>query len=1189
MADEIKKSVVYETLKKVTYDNIQQFVEDINRNFALIQNSPLYKGIPGNPGDEGDPGLRGIRGTRYFFVEVNAFNKEFPGEILNGSVVTLNWLNTKLQNFVEKNKLLKALGTDTLVDTDIIVLTNSMMIQYILLEDILKDTGIAFNQQSNLVSSIETKIEQYVKYYVDNHPAILAIQNIFEHYITYAKNYTSTNNTYITNAQTKSSVYMPYFAGITDTQGVRLNNHKYFGFADKEFPESNGGTIVFGSMKRYCRLMLTTLSTTTEQTFTSDYAPGENNIPSAIFLQDTDNACLMFGRKMAANLKRFGMIFKDKDDNLVIKSDMGYLLTDSSSIILNKNFLKYAKEVHFDDNLNLGKDFLFLGNTNNKFYRTAEYIWNAREYGPTSLAEGTQDQLTQAAEKRRKIMEVGYYLRGDANPGGDAEYRNYNETIQLSWFVSNVLVTDDTGKLLKSYFIEKSDITTADAAISPTNIDDLLWSGTPTETNAVVTSNYIETLIKKINASNQYIKVNYWRKDQFAATIGANADIPSLYLHNELRVNKLAIFGPQETPDQQYFIPSIVDKTLTLGSKEATSKIIVRSNEFQLSTYNVADIVLTTDGSGNFLKTFHREKTTLTNKSIAGISASKEFDVTNKYLTSNYFQWLTERLNDNNINLASNYWRKEEYSPITAPMIPNLWLVEDLKCRYITVTGIKTNATTTTLDSSIVTIGIEGAGSKTTILSNELFINSLLTNAFVVTDGSKKLTTPYIKETVSLPVVTALEQIDLNITTPETHILTSTYLLWLNNRINKVIGSDGLTGLYWKKSEFKGYIIPDLELSGLLTVRGDIKFGVDVNPFIVTTISNKTIEIGQSGDTTNITLNSDIIKFKDTDFASKVLVTDTDCNIRKDITMSNNTNATEAADNIVPVSTDDTGNLADAGAVKTKNWHHIITGQQMDWIHTFMNVVKKRFVNTFNRKETIDQMYKHFPVGGIVMWTYGSSLAANIPGAIPEGFAVCDGTLLPNTNIATPDMRNMFVRGASSIADANGITGNDQIRIFKDNLPSLWHSHTCQPTIDAAHVIKGKKIDSGPLSLNHTRTARDRWSETVSPGNTSIQLGGNDHIGTQVEGDASSDNEFWKTNNTAWYRLDTFMDQVFSKFGVSGGEHQAHTHTLNTTDPGGNTTPITIIPAHYKVLYIMKYDTRINGGTGFNEKYLLVP
>ena len=57
------------TLHKIAYKNLNDFLELINANFAMIQNSPLYKGIRGDDGDPGVRGLRGIRGSIFIFLD----------------------------------------------------------------------------------------------------------------------------------------------------------------------------------------------------------------------------------------------------------------------------------------------------------------------------------------------------------------------------------------------------------------------------------------------------------------------------------------------------------------------------------------------------------------------------------------------------------------------------------------------------------------------------------------------------------------------------------------------------------------------------------------------------------------------------------------------------------------------------------------------------------------------------------------------------------------------------------------------------------------------------------------------------------------------------------------------------------------------------------------------------------------
>ncbi|MEA2981194.1 MAG: hypothetical protein QOF09_3017 [Alphaproteobacteria bacterium] len=57
-----------------------------------------------------------------------------------------------------------------------------------------------------------------------------------------------------------------------------------------------------------------------------------------------------------------------------------------------------------------------------------------------------------------------------------------------------------------------------------------------------------------------------------------------------------------------------------------------------------------------------------------------------------------------------------------------------------------------------------------------------------------------------------------------------------------------------------------------------------------------------------------------------------------------------------------------------------------------------------------------FPSGLIVAW-YARS------GAIPSGWAICDGTN------GTPDLRGKFLRGVSNFADVGGTGGSDSFTI----------------------------------------------------------------------------------------------------------------------------------------------------------------
>ena len=77
-------------------------------------------------------------------------------------------------------------------------------------------------------------------------------------------------NVYITNQQIESSVYVPYYPGLTTNSNGTLVNHRYFGYTDEEFPRTGNGSIVFGSMKKYIDLLTATVSLTDGVTLTSD-------------------------------------------------------------------------------------------------------------------------------------------------------------------------------------------------------------------------------------------------------------------------------------------------------------------------------------------------------------------------------------------------------------------------------------------------------------------------------------------------------------------------------------------------------------------------------------------------------------------------------------------------------------------------------------------------------------------------------------------------------------------------------------------------------------------------------------------------------------------------------------------------------------------------------------------------------
>jgi hypothetical protein len=88
-----------ELLKKLEFNSLEQFLEDLNSNFGIVQTSPLFKGIPGDEGDPGNPGNPGLRGSKFIFINLQKFQEQFPNELSSGIQIDLTYLNSKLLTF----------------------------------------------------------------------------------------------------------------------------------------------------------------------------------------------------------------------------------------------------------------------------------------------------------------------------------------------------------------------------------------------------------------------------------------------------------------------------------------------------------------------------------------------------------------------------------------------------------------------------------------------------------------------------------------------------------------------------------------------------------------------------------------------------------------------------------------------------------------------------------------------------------------------------------------------------------------------------------------------------------------------------------------------------------------------------------------------------------------------------------
>jgi hypothetical protein len=655
---------ITQTLYKIEYQNISQLTEDINRNFAIIQNSPLYKGIPGTPGSKGSTGLIGERGSKYFFIRLEDFIALYTGSIQAGSDITIQYVNTILESHESKQKLMAFWGITEFINQDIIVLPNSLMCTY--KDGVIESTGLSFNEEISIVTTIQEMIETYVSYYVDNNPTILGIQNIFELRKSYYKNFIDGSSVGITTDVTSKSIIAPYFEGYFNDVGILADNnsgnrkyHNHITIPHTIFPKEMSGTTVLGSIESYCIKLQGTLSTFDGVTLVSDYGPGVGNIPSVVILQNDYNSGILIGSKDETNFKDYGSIFKTQIGDsrpFIIKSHQSKDPQEYSQIELGKNDLTYRKSTNFGTDLNMhvmtvvGKTRL-LGIIENPLIRTGAYTETYTSTYQNDVVLGLKTKLsTQLSRLHIKFDNTYFpYLP-----------RTNSEEALLS-------LEGVSGRLLSGYVYEYVPVTintNYEKVLDKITIfDDSNYSGVGVmaRNHRIPNSNYLRYFQDKINDLIQYTYVDggtsYWRKNQYNT-----AEIPNLWLSNNLQINNDAFLGL--TGVNRFLESNIASKTLTLGYLNNTiSTLNLYGNTIKLingnsvsdgTNYNAK--VLVTDTGGNIRRDYIIENTINVDALVTQSSRNSYFDTTFPNFSNFSYHSPIDAVTKLHVLNESHYW-----------------------------------------------------------------------------------------------------------------------------------------------------------------------------------------------------------------------------------------------------------------------------------------------------------------------------------------------------------------------------------------------------------------------------------------------------------------------------------------------------------------------------------------------------
>lgn len=986
-----------ETLKKIEYQNIEQFLIDINRNFAVVENSPLYKGIPGDD-TIGTPGLKGVRGIKFLFVNLTKFQEQFPGELSGSSQIDINYINTKLLVFENKQKLLTALGITEFVDKDIIVLTNTIMVNYDYIENKFTNTGIAFNEQANLLNNVQQQIETYVEYYVTHNQTINNLSNIFESYVTYAKNYTDTNNVFITSSLTQSSVFSPFIPGYNSNIGILMNDHKYFGFSESQFPKNNNGTIVFGSMKKYYDLLMSTISTDQNETLTSDYAPGVNNIPAAVFLQDTENAGILIGYKGRPNLKRFADIYKNDLHELVIKSDAGINASEYSKLILHKDYLKFDKIVLFGNDLEVSRDTKLYQDIQNEFIKTGKFT------------EGASINNSFNTD----IVEFG--KQGFGNNVRQSIVKNIADIEMYKYYIDNVLVTTSTGQVSKAYSLEKTVLQNSDVA----NLN--LITELVNSPNKILTSYYFGYLARKINAVSSFTTNNYWRKNQFNT-----GDISSLWLSQELRVDgNINLSGLIQTD-------IINSRTTITGNRASINSLDIFLNEFKGK-------VLITDANGFLSKNYSLETNVLTaNELINGQQLNIFNELDTKIISTKYYAHLAKKINNITTDLFGNYWKKSQYNTFE---IPNLYLSDDLIVRGNVIFKPNNNLEVFKVNKATNEVSIGTSTSPTKLSSNIINLQQYLSKVLVTGPTGDLLNSYFIEpnnhNNLELSENTQLSD-NIGIVN-DFGIAKSTHIRFLNKKINQLI--NWVTNKYWSKLQFPTGIIPDLKTNTSLTTDGIFTAGESTNPNISTNGNNS--NFGKTGGTTTIKGADILIE----NIPNAVIITDMNGKVLPNYSIEY---GLPNSGPIFGVQTD--------GAIYSDFWDKasqpqnfnntpfspfkILSSTHFEHLVRHLKAVRTLLFDRPTYTEVNSMLSGGIPQGTIIMWsnTFGPHDASK--------FTICDGRVIPGSSgLLAPNMIDKFLKGS---LNPNVIGGNINHLKLLDDINMPIHSHDTYISNGGAH------------------------------------------------------------------------------------------------------------------------------------------
>lgn len=464
-----------QNLQKIEWTTLQEFISKINANFAIIQNSPLFKGIPGES-IQGDVGPEGRRGGKFLFVKyspnfVNAFN--LSGGSTND--IDADWLtNHSDENNIQN--LLTALETNDLIDGDVIVLESTTELVKVTVGDleelVFTPTGVYLSQEIAAFNQLQTLY--------DNTLALLESfdieQNVvIDRFKTIALSFGYPSSANIQNPNLEqSSVFYPFIDGISDyynsgvdvTENGGVYSHFYYSLAREKYNNVNNYTFVSGKIQDLVTVLDNTQQFESQSGSTSLYhLPTRDFLPSHIILQNTNKEGLLIGNKSSVEqMNNFSRMFKNALHELVITSKYEHDTSIDGGVINSNNYhnFNYGMLIIGEQQMIWNKKFTnygtldLIGDFVQSLYRdinNTEYtVFDTPFLRTRTAALSTQNNPTH--------IEIGFFEGNTLFPYSQSLTSIFSDNIRLvdhnqsNGFANIFLFTDSNGNIRKDIFKE---------------------------------------------------------------------------------------------------------------------------------------------------------------------------------------------------------------------------------------------------------------------------------------------------------------------------------------------------------------------------------------------------------------------------------------------------------------------------------------------------------------------------------------------------------------------------------------------------------------------------------------------------------------------------------------------------------------------------------------------------------------